>query len=65
MCLASPVWKAMFTRGCKETTAEEISFPEADPNALSITLRIAHLQFKDFTIIIELQRAFETRCYLR
>jgi hypothetical protein len=47
MCLASPVWKAMFTGGCKETTAEEISFPEADPNALSITLRIAHLQFKD------------------
>lgn len=47
MCLASPVWKAMFTGGWKETTTEEISFPEADPNALSIALRIAHLQFKD------------------
>lgn len=53
MCLASPVWKAMFAGPFKEATAQEISFPEAEPNALLITLRIAHLQFKELPSFLD------------
>lgn len=55
MSLASPVWKAMFTGPYRESTAEEISFPEAEPNALLIALRIAHLQFKDLPSSLDFQ----------
>ena len=55
MCLASPVWNAMFTGPYKEATAEEISLPEAEPNALLITLRIAHLQFKELPSSLDFQ----------
>jgi hypothetical protein len=55
MCLASPVWRAMFTGPYKEGAAKEIAFPEGKPDALLITLRIAHLQFKDLPSSLDFQ----------
>lgn len=47
--LASPVWRTMFNPSGHflESTAKEISFPDDDPTALLIVLRIAHLRFKE------------------
>lgn len=47
--LASPVWKSMFNPSgyFLESTAKEVSFPDDDPAALLIVLRIAHLRFKE------------------
>ncbi|KAF1991477.1 hypothetical protein K402DRAFT_294941, partial [Aulographum hederae CBS 113979] len=45
MCFASPAWRAMLTGQFSESTASEVPFPEDDPDALLIVLRIAHLQF--------------------
>lgn len=47
--LASPVWKSMFNPSGHflESTAKEVSFPDDDPTALLIVLRIAHLRFKE------------------
>ena len=53
MRFASPVWRAMLTGPYEEGTAEEISFPSDDPDALLVMLRIAHLQFKDVPSLLE------------
>ena len=47
--LASPVWRSMFNPSGHfvESTAKEVSFPDDDPAALLIVLRIAHLRFKE------------------
>jgi hypothetical protein len=55
MCLASPVWRAMLTGPYKEATAKEIPFPAAEPGALIIALRIAHLQFRDLPSSLDFQ----------
>jgi hypothetical protein len=50
MSMASPVWKAMFnpTSGFQESNPDApVEFPEDDPDALLILLRIAHLQFHE------------------
>jgi hypothetical protein len=50
MSMASPVWKAMFnpTSGFLESNPDvPVEFPEDDPDALLILLRIAHLQFHE------------------
>ena len=47
MCLASPVWRAMFDphgHWAKQSSGV-VDLPEDDPDALLILLRIAHLQF--------------------
>src|SRR5947208_4659100 len=56
MCLASPVWKTRLTGPDREGTAKEILFPEGKPDALLVTLRIAHLQFKDLPSSLSFQR---------
>lgn len=45
LLLASPVWKSIFNPSGHflESTAKEVSFPDDDPAALLIVLRIAHL----------------------
>jgi hypothetical protein len=48
MSMASPIWKAMFnpTSGFLESNPDvPVEFPEDDPDALLILLKIAHLQF--------------------
>lgn len=47
MCLASPVWRAMFDPHGHWTKQSSgvADLPEDDPDALLILLRIAHLQF--------------------
>lgn len=55
MCLASPVWRAMFDprgpwvkQSSSSSSGESIfNLPEDDPDALLILLRIAHLHFSD------------------
>ena len=47
MSLASPVWKAMFSRVWAEHEASEIPLPDDDIEATLLVLRIAHLQFQD------------------
>lgn len=47
MSLASPVWKAMFSRVWAEHAASEILLPDDDVSATLTVLRIAHLQFQD------------------
>lgn len=50
MCLASPVWRAMFDpQGpwAKRSSTGPFSLPEDDPDALLTILRIAHLHFSD------------------
>ncbi|KAF2655964.1 hypothetical protein K491DRAFT_715811 [Lophiostoma macrostomum CBS 122681] len=45
--LASPVWRAMLERSWVESKAPEIIFPDDDPEAMLIVLRIAHLAFHE------------------
>lgn len=48
MCLASPVWRAMFDpqgHWAKQSSHKEFYLLDDDPDALVIILRIAHLQF--------------------
>jgi hypothetical protein len=50
MSMASPIWKAMFnpTSGFLESNPDvPVEFPEDDPDALLILLRIAHLKFHE------------------
>ena len=49
MCLASPVWRAMFDpqgRWAKQSSGV-FDLPDDDAHALLLLLRIAHLQFSD------------------
>jgi len=55
MRLASPVWRAMFTGPYREGTAIEIPFPDGNPDAFLITLRIAHLQFNNLPSSLDFQ----------
>lgn len=50
MCLASPVWRAMFDPEgylAKQSPGNKKYLMTDDPHALLILLRIAHLQFRD------------------
>ena len=53
MCLASPVWRAMFdpqgpwAKQSSSSGGSIYSLAEDDPDALLILLQIAHLQFSD------------------
>ncbi len=61
MCLASPVWKAMFDpQGhFKEATwstsaaNREVAFPDDDPGALLVLLNISHLNFDQLPTTME------------
>lgn len=50
MCLASPVWRARFSRSgdVKEEHPEngEVRFPEDDPDAMFIVVSAVHYQFQ-------------------
>ena len=54
MCLASPVWRAMFDpQGpWPKQASDTFKLPEDDPNALLIILRIAHLQFYELPDVL-------------
>ena len=54
MCLASPVWRAMFDpQGpWAKQASDTFNLPEDDPNALLIILRIAHLQFSELPDVL-------------
>jgi hypothetical protein len=47
LCLASPMWRAMLRRGGPwlENDAEEVAFPDDDPESFELVLQIIHGQF--------------------
>jgi hypothetical protein len=49
ICQVSAVWRAMSSPGSvwEESRASTVSFPEDEPEAMLLLLRIAHLQFYD------------------
>ena len=55
LCLASPVWRAMFNssghfaEACSSAGVREVRLADDDPDALLLVLRIAHLQFRDIS----------------
>jgi hypothetical protein len=53
MCIASPVWRAMFSpsgrfmEAVQSAETKDVHFGEDDADALLLILRIAHLQFRE------------------
>ena len=60
MCLASPVWRAMFDPqgpwATQSSSPGPFSLPDDDPDALETVLRIAHLQFSALPDVLVVYR---------
>ncbi|MCJ1451270.1 hypothetical protein MMC28_001606 [Mycoblastus sanguinarius] len=63
MCLASPVWRAMFNPQGHFLEAHSVeqkaSFPEDDPTAFLLLLQIAHLQFSKIPKVLRTKQLFD------